>query len=207
MIYSSHLIHSVLKRRAISLAMCLGLLILGIWSFNQLPIEPYPNISPLNVQVITQWPGRSTLEVERQLTIPIETAMAGVPEIKSFRSVSLFGLSVVTLQFREGADSFKARHNVQLYLNNANLPQNIQPSLSPDADALGEVLRYRLESERHDLITLKAYQDWDIYKLLKTVPGVADITGFGGMVKQYQVRPIPGKLQSYGVSLSQLVTA
>ncbi|MEI7611889.1 MAG: CusA/CzcA family heavy metal efflux RND transporter [Betaproteobacteria bacterium] len=181
--------------------------ILGIWSFNQLPIEPYPNISPLNVQVITQWPGRSTLEVERQLTIPIETAMAGVPEIKSFRSVSLFGLSVVTLQFREGADSFKARHNVQLYLNNASLPQNIQPSLSPDADALGEVLRYRLESERHDLITLKAYQDWDIYKLLKTVPGVADITGFGGMVKQYQVRPIPGKLQSYGVSLSQLVTA
>ncbi|MDE2586258.1 MAG: efflux RND transporter permease subunit, partial [Betaproteobacteria bacterium] len=191
----------------IILALCFGLLLLGIWSFKQLPIEPYPNISPLNIQVITQWSGRSTLEVERQLTIPIETALAGVPEAQSFRSVSLFGLSVVTLQFKEGADSFKARTNVQQYLASANLPTGVQPNLSPDADALGEVLRYRVESDRHDLITLKAYQDWDIYKLLKTVPGVADISGFGGMVKQYQVRPVPGKLQAYGVSLGQLVTA
>lgn len=207
MIYSAHLVHGVLRRRAVILAMCLGLLALGAWSFKQLPIEPYPNISPLNVQVITQWAGRSTLEVERQLTIPLETALAGVPDLKSFRSVSLFGLSVVTLQFREGADSFKARHNVELYLTNVNLPSGVQPNLSPDADALGEVLRYRLESDRHDLITLKAYQDWDIYKLLKVVPGVADITGFGGMVKQYQVRPIPAKLLAYGISLGQLVSA
>jgi len=204
---AAEFIHGVLRRRAIILALCFGLLLLGIWSFKQLPIEPYPNISPLNIQVITQWSGRSTLEVERQLTIPIETALAGVPEAQSFRSVSLFGLSVVTLQFKEGADSFKARTNVQQYLANANLPTGVQPNLSPDADALGEVLRYRVESDRHDLITLKAYQDWDIYKLLKTVPGVADISGFGGMVKQYQVRPIPGKLQAYGVSLGQLVTA
>ncbi|MCE1244533.1 CusA/CzcA family heavy metal efflux RND transporter [Oryzomicrobium sp.] len=204
---ASSFIHGVLKRRAIILALSLGLLLLGAFSFKQLPIEPYPNISPLNVQIISQWAGRSTLEVERQLTIPIETALAGVPEVKSFRSVSLFGLSVVTLQFREGADAFKARHDVQLYLTNANLPQNVQPSLSPDADALGEVMRYRVESDRHDLITIKAYQDWEIYKLLKTVPGVADITGFGGMVKQYQVQPIPAKLLAYDVSLPQLVTA
>ncbi|MDE2598036.1 MAG: efflux RND transporter permease subunit [Rhodocyclaceae bacterium] len=205
--FAAEFIHGVLHRRAIILALSVGVLILGIWSFKQLPIEPYPNISPLNIQVITQWPGRSTLEIERQLTIPIETAMAGVPEITSFRSVSLFGLSVVTLQFREGADSFKARTNVQQYLGNANLPTGVAPNLSPDADALGEVLRYRMVSDRHDLITLKSYQDWDVYKLLKTVPGVADVTGFGGMVKQYQVRPLPEKLQSYGVSLNQLVTA
>lgn len=205
--FANELIHQVLRRRAIILALCVALLGFGVWSFQQLPIEPYPNISPLNIQVITQWPGRSTLEVERQLTIPIETALAGVPESKSFRSVSLFGLSVVTLQFRDGADAFRARMNVQQYLGSANLPQNIQPQLSPDADALGEVLRYRVESDRHDLVTLKAYQDWDVYKWLKTIPGVADITGFGGMVKQYQVRPLPGKLQSYGVSLNQLVAA
>lgn len=208
MFLAAGFIQGVLHRRAIVLALSFGLLLLGAWSFKQLPIEPYPNISPLNIQVITQWPGRSTLEVERQLTIPIETALAGVPEINSFRSVSLFGLSVVTLQFRDGADSFKARTNVQQYLAAAALPQNVQPALSPDADALGEVLRYRLDGgDRYDLITLKAYQDWDIYKWLKTVPGVADITGFGGMVKQYQVRPLPGKLQAYGVQLGQLVGA
>ena len=200
-------INTVLKGRAVVFLMCVGLFALGIWSFKQLPIEPYPNISPLNIQVITQWPGRSTLEIERQLTIPIETSLAGVPDIRSFRSVSLFGLSVVTLQFREGSDPFKARHNVQLYLGNASLPTGVQPRLSPDADALGEVLRFRLESDRHDLITLKTYQDWDIYKLLKIVPGVAEVTGFGGQVKQYQVRPLPGKLQAHGISLEQLVTA
>ncbi|HTH94062.1 MAG TPA: CusA/CzcA family heavy metal efflux RND transporter [Rhodocyclaceae bacterium] len=200
-------IHGVLRRRAIILALFAGLLALGLWSFRQLPIEPYPNISPLNIQVITQWPGRSTLEVERQLTIPIETALAGVPDSHAFRSVSLFGLSVVTIQFNEGTDSFRARTNVQQYLANANIPQGIQPQLSPDADALGEVMRYLVVSDKADLITLKAYQDWDIYKMLKTIPGVADISGFGGMVKQYQVRPDPGKLQAYGVSLPQLVTA
>ena len=204
---ANSIIAGVLHRRAIILALCFGLLLFGGWSFKQLAIEPYPNISPLNIQVITQWQGRSTLELERQLTIPIETALAGVPEVRSFRSVSLFGLSVVTLQFREGADAFQARTNVQQYLAAANLPQGVQPQLSPDADALGEVLRYRVASDRADLITLKAWQDWDIYKMLKTVPGVADINSFGGMVKQYQVRPLPEKLQAHGVSLAQLVTA
>ncbi len=203
----SKFIKEVLKRRTIVLALSLGLLMLGIWSFAKLPIEPYPNVSPLNIQVITQWPGRSTLEVERQLTIPIETAVAGVPGIKFFRSVSLFGLSVVTLQFQDGIKSFEARTNVNQYLNAANLPQGVQPALSPDADALGEVLRYRLEGQNVDLITLKAYQDFDVYKRLKTVPGVADITGFGGKVKQYQVRPDPRKMLSFGVTLPQLVSA
>ncbi|HQR02497.1 MAG: efflux RND transporter permease subunit [Proteobacteria bacterium] len=205
--FTNELIHQVLRRRAIILMLCIGLAILGTWSFSRLPIEPYPNISPLNVQIITQWPGRSTLEIERNLTIPIEVSLAGVPDIKSLRSVSLFGLSVVTLQFHEGTDAFRARTNVQQYLASANIPQNIQPQLSPDADALGEVLRYRVESDRHDLMTIKSYQDWDIYKWLKTVPGVADISGFGGVVKQYQVRPLPDRLQAYGVSLAQLTTA
>ncbi|MDR1367888.1 MAG: CusA/CzcA family heavy metal efflux RND transporter, partial [Candidatus Accumulibacter sp.] len=200
-------INNVLKFRVVVLLACAGLVALGLWSLKHLPIEPYPNISPLNIQVITQWPGNSTLEIERQLTIPIETALAGVPDIRAFRSVSAFGLSVVTLQFHEGSDPFKARQNVQLYLTNASLPSGVQSRLSPDADALGEVLRFRLESDRHDLITLKTYQDWDIYKLLKIVPGVAEVTGFGGLVKQYQVRPVPGKLQAYGVSLDQLVMA
>jgi cobalt-zinc-cadmium resistance protein CzcA len=204
---SEKFIRSVLHHRMIIIVLCLALIILGAYAFHKLPVEAYPNIAPLNIQVITQWAGRSTLEIERQLTIPIETALAGLPDSQSLRSVSLFGLSVVTVQFKEGTDAFKARHNVQLYLADANLPGGIQPTLSPDADALGEILRYRLQSDNFDLITLKSWQDWDIYKYLKSVPGVADINAFGGMVKQYQLLPSPVKMQFYGISLTQLVAA
>jgi heavy metal efflux system protein len=204
---SAKFIRSVLFHRMIILVLCLILMIFGAYAFHKLPVEAYPSIAPLNIQVITQWAGRSTLEIERQLTIPIETALAGLPDSQSLRSVSLFGLSVVTVQFKEGADAFKARHNVQLYLADANLPSGVQPTLSPDADALGEILRYRLQGDNFDLITLKSWQDWDIYKYLKSVPGVADINAFGGMVKQYQVLPSPEKMQFYGISLAQLVAA
>lgn len=205
---SGAFIAGVLRRRLLILGLCLGLLVLGYISFTKLPIEPYPNISPLNVQVITQWPGRGTNEVERQITVPVETALANLPSLKTFRSVSLFGLSVVTLQFEDGTNSFVARQNVQLQLDSANLPEGVQSELSPDADALGEVLRYRVNSASDDdVMLLKSLQDWDIYRQLKTVPGIADINGFGGPTKQYQVLPDIRKLQSYNISLTQLVDA
>ncbi|MHB8481296.1 MAG: efflux RND transporter permease subunit [Nitrospiria bacterium] len=207
MTLGSKLIENVIHKRAVIIILCLFLLGFGIYAFKELPIEPYPNIAPLNVQVITQWIGRSTLEIERQLTIPIESALASVPNVQSFRSVSLFGLSVVTIQFKEGTDSFKARHDVQLYLASANLPNGLTPNLSPDSDALGEILRYRLEGKNVDLITLKTYADWDIYKNIKHVQGVADVNNFGGMVKQYQVVPKPEKMQFYGISVNQLVNS
>ncbi|MFI5303450.1 MAG: efflux RND transporter permease subunit [Nitrospiria bacterium] len=207
MSFGSKLIENVIRKRSVIIILSAFLLGLGIYSFRQLPIEPYPNIAPLNVQVITQWPGRSTLEIERQLTIPIESSLASVPNVQSFRSVSLFGLSVVTIQFKEGTDSFHARHDVQLYLANANLQNGITPNLSPDSDALGEILRYRLEGKGVDLITLKSYADWEVYKNLKHVQGVADINNFGGLIKQYQVLPKPEKMQYYGISINQLVTA
>ena len=200
---------AVLRGRVLVFIACGLLLALGAESFRRLPIEAYPNIAPLNVQVITQWPGRSTLEIERQLTIPVETAVAGVPDALSIRSVSLFGLSVVTIQFAEGADDFQARQNVQQYLGNVSFPSGVQPSLSPDSDATGEILRYRIAGAApgQDLAELKGLQDWVVYRDLKGVPGVADISGFGGMVKQYQVLPDPQKLQRYGVSLAQLAQA
>jgi len=197
----------MIRNRWLVVAACIALLIAGIGSFRKLPIEPYPNVSPLNVQVITQWAGRSTLEVEQQLTIPIETALAGLPDVKAFRSISLFGLSVVTIQFSDKATSFVARNNVLQYLGNASLPSGVNPQLSPDADALGEVMRYRIDAPAWDLTSVKSLQDWEIYKSLKTVPGIADITGFGGRVKQYQILPEPSKLQLYGVTLSQLMMA
>lgn len=201
-------IAGVLRRRLLILGLSIGLLVLGYISFTKLPIEPYPNISPLNVQVITQWQGRGTNEVERQITVPVETALANLPRLKTFRSVSLFGLSVVTLQFEDGTDSFTARQNVQLHLDSAALPEGVQSELSPDADALGEVLRYRVASESgDDVMVLKSFQDWEIYRQLKTVPGIADINGFGGPTKQYQVLPDIRKLQSYNISLNELVEA
>jgi cobalt-zinc-cadmium resistance protein CzcA len=189
--------------------LCVLLLALGAYSFRTLPIEAYPNIAPLNIQIITQWAGRSTLEIERQLTIPIETSVAGVPDVDSVRSVSLFGLSVVTIKFREGADDFVARQNTQLYLSTVSVPTGVIPSLSPDADATGEIMRYRITSENPavDIIELKSRQDWEVFKSLKGVPGVADVNGFGGMVKQYQVLVDPQKLLYYNITLAQLAQA
>lgn len=197
----------MIAKRWLVAGLCIALLIGGISAFRKLPIEPYPNVSPLNVQIITQWPGRSTLEVEQQLTIPIETALAGLPDAKAFRSISLFGLSVVTLQFNDGISAFVARNNVLQYLQNASLPTGVSPNLSPDADALGEVMRYRIDALGWDPTSVKTLQDWTLYKAIKTVPGIADVTAFGGRVKQYQVIPDSAKLQLYGVTLSQLLVA
>jgi cobalt-zinc-cadmium resistance protein CzcA len=202
-------IGSAIHSRGLVFLVCGLLLVLGGYSFSQLPIEAYPNIAPLNVQVITQWSGRSTLEIEHQLTVPIETAVAGIPDVSSVRSVSLFGLSVVTIQFAEGADDFKSRQNTETMLSQVTLPQGVQPSLSPDSDATGEIMRYRLESDNPaaDVMDLKSVQDWEVFKELKSVPGVADVNSFGGMVKQYQVLPDPKKLQLYNITLTQLTQA
>ena len=197
----------VLDKRAMFIFMSAALFIAGVFSFRSLPIEPYPNVSPLIVQVITQWPGRGAAEVEQQLTVPIEIAMAGVAGVDAIRSVSLFGLSIVTIKFVEGSDSFRARQNVTQKIGDATLPNGVDPNLSPDADAVGEILRYRLEGDSIDLITLKSLQDWELTKQIKLVPGVADIPGFGGLVKQYLIQPLPGKLQLYGISVNQLVQA
>lgn len=206
---SERFVESVLRNRALVFLTCALLLAVGAYSFRQLPIEAYPNIAPLNVQIITQWAGRSTLEVERQLTIPVETGVAGVPDAESIRSVSLFGLSVVTIKFKEGTDSFQARQNVQMYLSQVNFPTGVQPSLSPDSDATGEIMRYCIVTTNPDvdLTELKSLQDWEVFKDLKSVPGVADINGFGGMVKQYQVLPDPKKLLFYNITLTQLAQA
>ena len=197
----------MIARRWLVAAACVVLLIAGAQAFRNLPIEPYPNVSPLNVQVITQWPGRSTLELEQQITIPIETALAGLPDVKAFRSISLFGLSVVTVQFTDGTSSFVARNNILQYLQNASLPNGVSPNLSPDADALGEVMRYRVDAPGWDPTSVKTLQDWTLYKAIKTVPGLADVSAFGGRVKQYQVIPDPARMQLYNVTLGQLLTA
>ncbi len=200
-------IRGVLEKRIVILIAAGVLLFLGAFSLKELPIQPYPGVAPLTIQAISQWPGRSTTEVEQQVTIPVENALAGIPGVKAFRSVSLFGLSVVTLKFNDNADPFKARQIFITNLGNVAFPPGVSSSVSPDSDATGEILRYQVTSDYASPTRLKTLQNYEIYKELKQTPGVADVSSFGGKVRQYQVIVSPESLQSKGVTVPQLIDA
>lgn len=200
-------IRGVVEKRVLVIFACIVLLGLGMFSLSKLPIQPYPGVAPLTIQAISQWPGRSTTEVEQQVTIPIENALAGIPGLQAFRSVSLFGLSVVTLKFNDATDPFQARQRFVAALSNVNLPTGVLSSISPDSDATGEIMRYEVKSDFASPSQLKTLQNYEIYKELKQTPGVADVSSFGGKVRQYQVIISPESLQAKGVTISQLITA
>jgi len=200
-------INNVLKRRLLILLLAVGLLAVGISSFLKLPLQAYPGVAPLTVQAISQWPGASTAQIEQQITIPVENGLAGVAGVQVFRSVSLFGLSVVTVKFKDGEDSFKARQLVNAVISNLSLPAGASINISPDSDATGEIMRYVVQSTYASPMSLKSYQDYEIYKELKHVQGVPDISSFGGKTRQYQIIITPGALQAKNVTLQQLVTA
>ncbi|ANI99308.1 heavy metal resistance protein CzcA [Polynucleobacter wuianus] len=207
MSFVTSFIRGVLDKRIIILFAAAVLLVLGAFSLKQLPIQPYPGVAPLTIQAISQWPGRSTTEVEQQVTIPVENALAGIPGVKAFRSVSLFGLSVVTLKFNDNADPFKVRQIFITNLGNVAFPPGVSSSVSPDSDATGEILRYQVTSDYASPTRLKTLQNYEIYKELKQTPGVADVSSFGGKVRQYQVIVSPESLQSKGITVPQLIDA
>ncbi len=207
MSFVTSFIRGVLDKRVIILFAAAVLLVLGTFSLKQLPIQPYPGVAPLTIQAISQWPGRSTTEVEQQVTIPVENALAGIPGVKAFRSVSLFGLSVVTLKFNDNADPFKVRQIFITNLGNVAFPAGVSSSVSPDSDATGEILRYQVTSDYASPTRLKTLQNYEIYKELKQTPGVADVSSFGGKVRQYQVIVSPESLQSKGVTVPQVIDA
>jgi len=200
-------IRGVVEKRVLVIFASIVLLGLGMLSLSKLPIQPYPGVAPLTIQAISQWPGRSTTEVEQQVTIPVENALAGIPGLQAFRSVSLFGLSVVTLKFNDTADPFKARQIFISNLSNVSFPPGVTSSISPDSDATGEIMRYEVRSDYASSTVLKTLQNYEIYKELKQTPGVADVSSFGGKVRQYQVIVSPEGLQAKGVSVNQLITA
>jgi cobalt-zinc-cadmium resistance protein CzcA len=200
-------IRGVLDKRVLVIVGSVVLLGLGALSLSKLPIQPYPGVAPLTIQAISQWPGRSTTEVEQQVTIPVENALAGIPGLQAFRSVSLFGLSVVTLKFDDTTDPFRARQRFITSLSNVNFPSGVTSSVSPDSDATGEIMRYEVKSDYASSTQLKTLQNYDIYKALKQTPGVADVSSFGGKVRQYQVIVSPESLQSKGVSINELIVA
>ena len=200
-------IRGVVEKRVLVIFASIVLLGLGVFSLSKLPIQPYPGVAPLTIQAISQWPGRSTSEVEQQVTIPVENALAGIPGVQTFRSVSLFGLSVVTLKFNDTTDPFKARQVFISNLNSVNFPPGVSSSVSPDSDAIGEIMRYEVRSDYASPTQLKTLQDYEIYKGLKQTPGIADVSSFGGKVRQYQVIVSSESLQAKGVSVAQLITA
>lgn len=197
-----------LRHRAIVLVVLVLFVFAGINAFQRLPVEAFPDVSNMSVQVITLFPGHAAEEVERLVTIPIENQMNSVPKLVSLRSISLFGLSQVTLVFEDGAEPDYVRNQVFQYLSNVTLPAGAQASLSPNATPIGEIYRYTLKAPKgYPAVELKALEDWVVERKLRTVPGVVDVVGFGGPTKQYQVQVDPVKLKSYNLSLQQVFTA
>jgi heavy metal efflux system protein len=195
-----------LKNRILVLGFGLILVIGGSIAFKDLPIEAYPDIADTWVQVITQWPGHAAEEIEKQITVPIELTMNSVPHVIHNRSVSLFGLSVVTLVFDEQTTTFTAHQYVLEKLSLLTMPTGVSPTLGPMGSPVGQIYWYTLDSKR-PVMDLKEIEDWDIEKYIRAVPGVADITSFGGEVKQYQIQADPLSLANYGLSLPTLIQA
>jgi cobalt-zinc-cadmium resistance protein CzcA len=196
-----------LIRRSMVLAVVVFFLAAGFVAFHRLNIEAYPDPSPPMMEVITQSPGQSAEEVERYITIPIEIAVAGLPGLQHVRSISLYGLSSVKVQFSYDTDYYFALQQVLNRLNTLNLPNNAQPFISPES-AVGEVYRYQLVGPPgYSLTDLKTIQDWVLERRFKTVPGVIDVVGWGGLTKQYNVEVDLNKLVAYKITLPQLIAA
>jgi cobalt-zinc-cadmium resistance protein CzcA len=199
------LLNALLRYRTIVLIVLAAALAAGTFGALKLDVEAYPDPSPPLVEIITQNSAWSAEEMEQQVTAPIELTLNGTPQLEQIRSISIFGLSDVKLYFKFSSDLFHDRQEVLARLQTLQLPMNLQPQLSPWSP-IGEIYRYQLTGP-YSLNDLKATQDWLVRRELKQVPGVVDITTFGGTTKQYQVEPDPDKLLAYGVTLQQVATA
>ncbi len=198
----------VLQNKALVLIGLTVFVLFGVQSYNELPVEAYPDVTNVEVQIITLFPGHAAEEVERLVTIPIESVMNGIPGRVSMRSVSLFGLSQITIVFDDNADNARIRNLANQLLGGVTLPPGASASLSPDATPVGEVYRYTLRAPKGFPPTeVRALEDWVVEKKFRSVPGVVDVNPFGGLTKQYQVLIDPAKLKAYGLNLQQVFTA
>src|ERR1700678_3354368 len=200
------LVDFALNNRYMILAAALLLFIWGAISFHNLPVEAYPDVANNYVEVITQWPGRAAEEVEQQVTIPIEIQMAGIPHMQHLRSFSLAGLSDIKMIFDDDSVNDWNREKVLERLAQVTLPAGLQPQIGTDWSPVGQIYWYTLHSTNpaYDNMELKSIEDWTLEKQFKSVPGVVDVSSFGGMTREYQVRVDPNKLIAYGLSIGQL---
>ena len=205
----SKIIDFSLSKRWIVLGFILLISIVGLWCYTLLKIEAYPDISDTNVVVITKYNGRAAEEVEQQVTIPIERALNSVPHVLSRRSRTIFGLSVVQLSFEDGVDDFYARQVVNEKLSTAEIPSGVSCELAPMTTPVGEVFRYVVEAsdEQYTPMDIRTLHDWTIKPYLLQTQGVADISPFGGPIKQFHVLTSPERLKRYDLTLKDIIAA
>jgi cobalt-zinc-cadmium resistance protein CzcA len=198
----------VLHNRGIVIVLMCIFIFCGAEAFHEIPVEAYPDVTNVTVQVLTLFPGHAAEEVERLVTIPIESVMNGIPKRVSMRSISEFGLSQVTLVFEDDANNAYVRNLANQLLSTINLPSGAQAALAPDATPIGEVYRVTMRAmPGYAPEEVRALEDWVVEKKMRSVPGVVDVNPFGGLTKQYQVLIDPSKLKSYGLNLAQVFTA
>lgn len=212
------LIRLAIEHRWLVILLVMAMAVLGIFNYQNLPIDAVPDITNVQVQINTKAAGYSPLETEQRITYPIETVMAGLPRLEQTRSLSRYGLSQVTVIFQDGTDIYFARQLVNQRIQEAKdkLPSGITPTMSPISTGLGEIYLWTVEAKEgakkpdgsaYTATDLREIQDWIIKPQLRNVPGVTEINSIGGFTKQYQVAPIPEKLASYGLTLQNIVTA
>lgn len=201
------LVRLCVERRFAALVVTAAIAAYGVSAYLRTPIEAFPDVTNLQINVIAQSPGLAPEEIERQLTIPLERALNGVPGAISMRSESLFGLSLIFITFEDDADVFRSRMLVQERIATAGLPDTAQVELAPDATPLGEVFQYRLASDRHDLYELRAAQEWVVPRVIRQVPGVAGVVSFGGYLEELHVEVDPARLEAHGLTLADVSEA
>jgi cobalt-zinc-cadmium resistance protein CzcA len=194
-----------LSQRFMVVVVMLAVSVYGAVSFNNLPIDAYPDLSPPQVQIVSQWPGHAAEEVERQITIPLEVEMNGIPKLDALRSISMYGLSSITMNFDYDTDNYFARAQAFERIPNATVPDGVSPGMSPLSSPSGLIYRYVLQSPDRTAEQLKILEDWVLERKYRSIQGVADDSSLGGTTMQYQVQIDPRKLFAYGVTVPQVV--
>jgi heavy metal efflux system protein len=196
-----------LRKRLVAAMICVFAAIYGYWSWTELAIEAYPDVADTAAQVITQAPGLAAEEVEQQVTIPLERELVGTPRLAMMRSRSTFGLSLISLVFRDGTDDYWARQRITERIAGATLPSGLEPGLDPVSSPTGQILYYVLESDVKNLRELSEIQRWTVIPRLKEVAGVADVANFGGLTTQFQLELDPQQLMRFNISLKDITDA
>jgi cobalt-zinc-cadmium resistance protein CzcA len=201
------LLEVCLKKRVYVLAIAALLLVYGYYAWTQLAVEAYPELGDVTAQVTTQVPGLAAEEIEQQITTPLERALASTPGLVNMRSSSTFGLSLITLSFRDGADDYWERERVMDRISQVTLPSGVTPGLDPVSGPAGEIYRYTLESDSKNLMELSEIQRWIVIPALEQVPGVANVDNFGGFTKEFQLELDPVQFLRYGVGMNDVINA
>src|SRR5215471_15725223 len=196
-----------LHRRIAVIVIAVLLGIFGVYAWETLSVEAYPELGDVAAQVTTQVPGLAAEEVEQLITVPLEREINGTPGLLLMRSSSTFGLSLITVLFRDGYEDYWVRQRLIERIAQATLPSGASPSLDPVSGPAGEIYRYTLESDTKNLQELSELQRWTVIPALKSVPGVVEVTNFGGFTTEYQLDLDPRQLQHYGLGITDVISA